>query len=225
MSTSSLYFARGDQFEDPYEGMPPDEYIDAVRHGGTNLGPVPRQIRMFHHYRADYFVNCWHLSPHETFGMWKLYAGIDAGIALRTMYSRLQHAFAQSRERLFLGLTSYKPEHVFGPTNQFKFSSYKRSVFDYEQEVRAIIWRPSEYGYVPSEDEDAPVAWPLPERSGPRGIHVKLPIEELLIEIVVSPTAPLWFPDVLRDVIRMYGFEIPVRQSSVNRLSYVRYED
>jgi hypothetical protein len=53
------------------------------------------------HYRADFFINCWHMSPDESAGMWKLYAGIDAGIAIKSIYSRLQHAFNESRERSF----------------------------------------------------------------------------------------------------------------------------
>jgi len=31
ISTSSLYFCRGDQLDDPYKGMMPDEYVDASR--------------------------------------------------------------------------------------------------------------------------------------------------------------------------------------------------
>ncbi len=82
--TGSLYFTRGDMFDDPYEGMPPDEYMEAVRRGQTNLGSVQHQTRMFHHYRADYFINCWHMSPHESAGMWKVYGGVDAGIAIKS---------------------------------------------------------------------------------------------------------------------------------------------
>ena len=67
--TGSLYFTRGDMFDDPYEGMPPDEYMEAVRRGGTNIGSVQHQARMFHHYRADFFINCWHMSEHESAGM------------------------------------------------------------------------------------------------------------------------------------------------------------
>src|SRR3954469_12955298 len=63
--TDSLYFTRGDMFDDPYEGMPPDEYMEAVRGRGTNIGSVQHQTRMFHHYRADFFINCWHMSPHS----------------------------------------------------------------------------------------------------------------------------------------------------------------
>jgi hypothetical protein len=102
---------------------------------------------MFHHYRADFFVNCWHMSAHESAGIVELYAGVDAGIALRSMYSRLQSAYRDSPERFYLGLTSYDPNHDLGPTNQFKFSTYKRAAFGSEREVRAMVWRTSERGF------------------------------------------------------------------------------
>jgi hypothetical protein len=67
---------------------------------------------MFHHYRADFFINCWHMSEHQSAGMWKLYAGVDAGIAIKSTYSRLMHAFKDRPERFYLGLTSYDHNHV-----------------------------------------------------------------------------------------------------------------
>ena len=139
--TGSLYFTRGDMFDGPYEGMPPDEYMEVVRRCGSNAGSVQQQTRMFHYYRADFFINCWHMSPHESAGMWKLYAGVDAGIAIKSTYSRLVHAFKDTPERVYLGLTSYDHEHVFGSTNSFKFSSYKRQAFGHDREVRAMILR------------------------------------------------------------------------------------
>ena len=173
-------------------------------------------------YRADYFINCWHLSPHESAGMWKLYAGVDGGIALKSTYHRLQHAFDDSSERYDLGLTSYDFNHVFGPTNQFKFCSYKRPAFGAEQEVRAIVWRTSERGYQPTEEDlDSPVNWPLPVRPGPKGLHMKTQLDQLITEVILSPTAPTWFPEVLRDAIKKYGHAFPVRPSTLNRLSYV----
>jgi hypothetical protein len=219
--TGSLYFTRGDMFEDPYEGMPPDEYMEAVRRGGTNIGSVQHQTRMFHHYRADFFINCWHMSDHESAGMWKLYAGVDAGIAIKSTYSRLLHAFKDTPERFYLGLTSYDHNHVFGPTNPFKFSSYKRPAFGHEREVRAMIWRTSDRGFQPIEDVDSPVQWPLPVRPGEKGIHLATSLSQLITEVVLSPSTPPWFPAILRDVIGKYGYSFQVRQSTLNKLSYV----
>jgi len=69
LQIGSLYFTRADKLDDPYEGLMPDEYVESVKHGLSNLGSLHRQIRMFAHYRADFFVNCWHMSPRESAAM------------------------------------------------------------------------------------------------------------------------------------------------------------
>jgi hypothetical protein len=120
-----------------------------------------------------------------------------------------------------LGLTSYDHNHVFGATNQFKFSSYKRPAFGHEQEVRAMIWRTSERGFPPVEDLNSPVSWPLPVRPGQKGFHLETSLGQLITAVVISPSTPTWFAAVLRDVITKYGYSFPVRQSTLNKLSYV----
>lgn len=126
----------------------PDEYMESVKHGLSNLGSAWRQIRMFMHYRADFFVNCWHISPHEPGGMWKLFAGVDAGIALRSTYSRLNAELARSSERIFLGLVSYDSSTVFGPNNGLKFTMHKAAKLRARARDSSLDLAPVRYGFV-----------------------------------------------------------------------------
>jgi hypothetical protein len=191
LTTRSLYFTRGDKFDDPYECMPPDEYMEAVKQGNPNLGGVNRQTRLFHYYRAEYYISCWHMSPHESAGMWKLYAGVDAGIAIKSTYSRLKCALRDSPERFFIGVTSYNDDTVFGPINPFKFVMCKRPSFEHEREIRAFVWRDTESGpYPPEVATEEVIAWPLPSRPGPRGIHLPVDLHQLIVRIVLSPSLP-----------------------------------
>jgi hypothetical protein len=223
LTTRSLYFTRGDKFDDPYECMPPDEYMEVVRRGNSNLGGVNRQTRLFHYYRADYYINCWHMSPHESAGMWKLYAGVDAGIAIKSTYSRLKCAFCNSPERFFVGVTSYDHNTVFGSTNPFKFVMCKRPTFEHEREIRAFVWRDKESGPFPPElASEGPVTWPLPSRPGSAGIHLPVDLHQLIICIVLSPSSPPWMTGVLQNVLEKYGYGMDVVQSTLNRLAYVR---
>src|SRR4051812_47965589 len=78
-----LYFCRGDQFEDPYEGLFPEDLL---------VGPDAEQrIRHLLYCRSHAYANCWHLSEYESATMWKLYG--QRGVALKSTFSRLQHAF------------------------------------------------------------------------------------------------------------------------------------
>jgi hypothetical protein len=65
------------------------------------------------------------------------------------------------------------------------------------------------------------VNWPLPTRPGPKGMHMRTDLTRLTTEVVLSLTTPSWFPNVLRDVIGTCGHSFNVRQSTLNKLSYV----
>lgn len=221
LRTRSLYFCRGDRFDDPYEGMMPDEYVASIRAGLSNLGSVHRQTRVFHYYRSHTYINCWHLSEHEPAAMWKLYAGVDAGIAIQTTYSRLTCAFDTFAEPVNIGLVQYDPEFIFGRTNLIRFVMHKRKSFDHEKEVRAVFWRLPQHhdGFIDS-DEPAPV--PLPSWKSPPGEHVAVDLQRLLTRIVISPAAPSWLQAVITDVVQKYGLQLPVERSQLYRLGYVQ---
>ena len=83
LKNRGLYFCRGDQFEDPYEGLLPEDFL---------RGPdAETQARYLLYYRSHAYANCWHLCEYESMTMWKLYA--SRGVALKSTFSRLQHAF------------------------------------------------------------------------------------------------------------------------------------
>jgi hypothetical protein len=218
--SNSLSFARGDQFDDPYEGMPSDEYIESVRMGGSNIGSVHRQVRMMHYYRTCTYINCWHMSEHESAAMWKLYGGLDAGIAIRSTYSRLQHAFNDVAEDVHLGLVQYGGESLFGTLNGIKFIMNKRKSFEHETEVRTFLWRslqerPADF------DSDDPVVVPLPSPRTPVGIQIPVDLHKLITAVILSPTAPKWLPEVLTNTMKRYGLEITARMSNLHRLQYI----
>lgn len=56
-----LHLRRGDSFEDPYEGMMPDD----LARGVVEQGKRTERIAWHAHRRPDYYVTCWHLSDDE----------------------------------------------------------------------------------------------------------------------------------------------------------------
>ena len=74
----------------------------------------------------------------------------------------------------------------------------------------------SERGFEPVEDVDSAVAWPLPIRPGPQGLHLETSLSQLITEVILSPTTATWFPDELRDTIGKYGYNFSVRQSTLH---------
>ena len=92
------------------------------------------------------------------------------------------------------------PDMMIGHyTDPFKF---KHDAYSYEKEVRILISRQS-------------AEW----RQNPQ--DVRLPIrdlEDFIRSVVVSPDAGDWFYDLINDITRRYGVNVPVRKSSLTNL-------
>ena len=70
-------------------------------------------------------------------------------------------------------------------------------------------------------DIDEPISWPFPQRPGPKGLRMKTDLQTLIVEVVISPSSPHYLLDSIKDIMSKYGYSVPVRISTANRLSYV----
>jgi len=73
---------------------------------------------------------------------------------------------------------------------------YKRKSFEHEKEVRAII-----HHYQGLEE--------------PVGLNITIPISDLIDAIYISPMAPQWFVEIVKDVSEKYGLSKPILQSQM----------
>src|SRR5207237_10495835 len=111
-----LFFTRGDLVRDPYEGMPSDEVAAEfpedlpfkVRDGARSFTPIRNRV----------FVNCWHMSPHESAAMWSLYSA-NTGLALRTTYRKLLDAVDGWPQRAYVGAVRYGDQDSMNALGMF----------------------------------------------------------------------------------------------------------
>ncbi|MEP0008753.1 MAG: DUF2971 domain-containing protein, partial [Balneola sp.] len=107
LSTSSLYFSRADQFDDPYEG--------ATSHANLNLrdevySDMPNKkilndlSRFAEWVRQWTYVNCWHMNNYESAAMWKLYSKTDEAITIQSTYNKLSDLLPYST---YVGTVKY----------------------------------------------------------------------------------------------------------------------
>jgi hypothetical protein len=90
----ALYFSSVARFEDPHDGALTE--IEDQEFSATYDETV-RSAARYHTVtfsRRRVMTNCWHLSPHESAAMWKLYAGTDKAVAIQSTFRRLQQAVA-----------------------------------------------------------------------------------------------------------------------------------
>ena len=216
LKSSALYFSSPDCFEDIYEGAhgelknkkawddfymsyarasivtAPDNCwhkidMDILEENAKNL---VEQISKT--WKKGVFINCWYHSEFESEAMWKMYAvNVQNAIAIQTTCGELERQMGKKATIKTVQYIDYSTQFV-GPNEEFW---HKRKSFEYEKEVRAIIHN-FEHG-----DEF--------------GINVQVNLHELIKCVYISPYAPIWFYDVVADVIGRYGYNFNISMSNM----------
>jgi len=212
--TGSLYFSRLDRLGDPYEGLPSKEQFDSLRKD-PSIEWMARVIHDSNHYNT--FVNSWHLSEHEPAAMWKLYAGVDAGVAICSTYARLRRSVQSSAHGVQVSLIHYG-DPPSSNVVMWEYALWKRKSFEHEHEVRAII--PPTGFSLGSKTNAAGEHRPDVSRQARVGIHVPVDMNQLVTAILLSPTTPHWVLDAIASVTRKFRLKMRIRQSDLYTLDY-----
>ena len=194
LQTQTLYFRRGDTFDDPFEGSYPLKNVDDFE---------PEKISYSaEDWRKFVAISCWHESDFESDAMWRIYATNKQGVAIKTTWEKLEAAAqgAYLAKVRYLDFVAEKAE-IKVPSDVFE---YKRKAFSHETEVRAIITLYPSTGIdngLPKNSIPSPGA-ELPKE----GVFMDLSdLAAFLDKIVVSPSSEDWFSDVVKGLVETYG--------------------
>jgi hypothetical protein len=216
----ALYFARADRLGDPFEGARGvasrkaewDEYcLDYFRESIRNPPPgyespsddiIERGARrllddfeeMGERDVRTTFVSCWHENDGESEALWRLYCPpSSAGIAIRTDSSALNGSLDDNPD-IQIGRVQYIDfRKKFAGTHDRIF--WKRKSLSHEAEVRAVIKR-----FEQTEEE---------------ALLMPVDLSKLIRAVVVSPFAPTWFDEVLKEVMRRFEVQVPIISSEL----------
>lgn len=102
----SLFFSRADLLGDPFEGSFSRKTVEARQQG--DFPQIAWDILSAIHRRhiRDTYVNCWHMSDHESAAMWKLYLASD-GVAIQSSFERLVESLQESTQKIWIGKVTY----------------------------------------------------------------------------------------------------------------------
>lgn len=221
LDSGELYFTRADHFDDTFEGargfyfqkdaiyesMKPEFFLKAksilIKKGIDNptddeidtqaMEEAKMFIKLQEQKRRDYFVSCWHANERESEAMWKLYiSAMNQGIAIQTTMERLCYSIGKSGFEV--GNVNYISFEEPLKVNDVPIW-YKRTAFKHENEVRGIF---KEAG------------------STRGGMPVKMDLDMLIDKVYVSPSAPVWFANLVESVLRKYGLNKIVEHSKLD---------
>lgn len=211
----ALFFSLVGDLEDQYEGfiIPPAFREEAGHlHGAETLS-----CKILHKFTRSCLVNCWAISEFESALMWDKYAGPE-GVAIRTTFQDLQDSFGPIPDEL--PITFGKVEYVdYRQRNIQRFGwaplFHKRVEFRSEEEMRVLLPGPP-WDVTKANPADVDTLVQLdPDVKSNRGRCVNVDLSTLMKKVVLSPSAPTWFEEVVKSFMRKFQVKAPVVRSSI----------
>lgn len=196
LDTKALYFTRMDCFEDPFEGATPVGVFNALAERSIDSGVsaglyIAQHGGMSDDFRQYTFVSCWHHSEFESEAMWSLYSDKHKGISIVSTKEKLESVLPSNVKFDRVRYVDFNaPKVELAPVHY-----YKRSAFEYEKEMRAVI---------------------VDHTESNSGIVVTADPNDYIEKVVVSPLAQSWFIDVVKSVCEKYGCKFEVEESSLS---------
>ncbi|HXT57141.1 MAG TPA: hypothetical protein VN699_00835 [Pirellulales bacterium] len=230
LEESALYFARGDQFGDQFEGSRPRRNVEARFRRFCELnGKRPDELSTAERQafkddleadgrldRQFVAINCWHINDFESAAMWNLYLKSNEGIAIKSTYDRLARAISQAPGRqtgctfVHIGLVRYidYSSDEFEEKSKFSRFLHKRKSFEHERELRAMAESPMQM-----QGGDFIYAKRKPLIGV--GAHIPVDLETLIGAIYIAPNAS-WLELLVLKVMNKYGVRAHVRRTSLD---------
>lgn len=140
------------------------------------------------------YVSCWHESETESEALWRLYCPPpSSGVAIRTTFSALTQSLGDPLDISFGRVRYIDFRKGFAGPNDAIFR--KSQSLSHEKEVRAVIRKYDDCNGT--------------------GLLRAADLNVLLRSVVVSPFAPMWFEDVLKETMVRFGISAQITSSDL----------
>ena len=108
LDSSSLFFSRADLLGDPFEGVWTKANIETLpdRYTADVAEIIRGSLPNLHSLTSGNFVSCWHWNEFESDAMWKIYAQLSAGVAIKTDFASLSGSFTDDQP-IYIGRVRY----------------------------------------------------------------------------------------------------------------------
>lgn len=150
-----LTFASPLLFDDALEGVLTQQFkheiVSRIKDGDRaavetefhNLFVYSESSNISQYFSGRVFISCWHCSDHENMSMWKLYGGVNKGVAVVSTYKKLRDMLSAD---ISIGCIEYIDINAHQtskwlPNFIVKYFR-KRKAYENEREMRAVYFHP-----------------------------------------------------------------------------------
>lgn len=196
LEEEAIFFSCISILNDPFEGtfskinkeLRP--LIYKGKQSSENISNIAKELR------EKVAVSCWHMNDFESAAMWELYSKSEEAVCIQSTYDKLRKELKGNSELGVVNYVDYNEQFIpeFDPYLAFL---YKRKSFEHERELRAIKKEVNEENFGNGQFE-------------------KIRLSYLIENIYVSPSAPIWFFELVNKTIKRYKLNKPVIQSSLS---------
>ena len=225
LQRESLFFCRLDILEDHFEGTTSSlnqekryEYF-ANQHNYISGDPklTDREIVENVHklnqeeekFKKLVCVSCWNKSKNESAALWKIYSDLNKGIMITSKVRNIIEAFSETSENIEFTEVVYINYNtdIMPDSSKWDTIYHKHKAYEYENEVRLIF----------TQNFDTTLTYDWNKEEVQEGKYISLEIRDLIDEIIISPYAPQWFFELVKDIIQKYGLNKPVMASELSK--------
>ncbi len=201
-----IFLSRIDKLEDPFEGSfsPVNQDLRPLVRKYLHLTGSFSVTEIVEKLRKWVGASCWHVSNHESAGMWKLYARTEEAVCIQTTYERLEAILPDDARIGMVRYVDYQKQWI-PESNPLAPFMFKRLSFEHEQELRILK---------PMGDLAALQSNPIVPDNAAGGELIPCDLSQLIEAVHVAPNAPAWFAELVQKVVtRYWGSTIPVKRS------------
>lgn len=224
LAKKSLFFARVDTFEDPFEGVlpPPLEQLYQSYMDDLNKDVQQAVFKLWNNVRKHSMCSSWYCGKHQSMAMWEKHHMRNSGVAIKTNMGNLKNSLPCQPD-IFIGKIKYKFEspdilEALDTNTIYSALFYKRESFEHENEVRAIIDNSQLIDELfkgkraVSPEELINLDFPeIPEK----GTKLEIDVATLISKVFTSPYTDQWVADTVKSMVRKYGYKFNVCRSNI----------
>jgi len=214
--TQNLLFRRVDKFADKLEGTIPTkaqnqyyEYLmKSTIHASEATEWFDYEMSLIDRYKKWCYVNCWSISEHENYALWKIYLdNHNEGIAIRTTIDDLSKSIVyddevvKNGEAVIIKDVNYDGAG-YNEVNQTNIYSTKYPAYKYESELRLFFKNQRDLS---SREKDIYKGFNDSEIK-----FLKVDLKEMIKGITISPFADIWFKDTVKMLLESHFSDMKI---------------